>query len=135
MKPFSGVTTNCCMSGYIRPSLKYNPDLIIIHCGSNDLRSQKSPNTIAEEIINLALRSKTETNDVVVSGLVARNDDLNLKGKQLNECLISKCEEKNLFYIDNTNIIASKHLNGSGLHLNHLGTSQLAKNFLNCINV
>ena len=134
VKSYSGATTNC-MTDHIKPSLKYNPDLVIIHCGSNDLRSQKSPNTIANEIIDLTLKSKTVTNDVVISGLVARNDELNLKGKQLNECLISKCEEKNIFYIDNTNIVASKHLNGSGLHLNHLGTSQLAKNFLNCINL
>ena len=81
------------------------------------------------------MRSKTDTNDVVISGIVARNDELNLKGKQVNEYLITKCDERNIFYMDNNNIIANKHLNSSGLHLNHYGTIQLANNFINCINM
>lgn len=132
VKSFPGATTNC-MSDYIKPSLRYNPDLVIIHCGSNDLRSQKTPNIIADDIVELASKSKTETNDVVISGLIARNDELNLKAMQVNEQLIAKCNERQIFYIDNNNIIATKHLNGSGLHLNHYGTMLLSNNFLNCI--
>ena len=121
------------MKDYIKPSLKFNPDLIILHTGVNDLRSNKSPNVIADEIINLACDIKTNSNDVVISGLVGRNDDLNFKLQQVNNILIDKCTDRNLFYIDNSNI-RRQHLN-SKMHLNHKGTSQLAHNFLDCINV
>lgn len=134
VKSFSGATTDC-MADHIKPSLRYDPDLVIIHCGSNDLRSQKTPNIIADDIIKLASRSKTNANDIVISGIVARNDELNLKGKQVNEYLVARCNERGIYYIDNNNIIASKHLNTGGIHLNNYGTTQLANNFLNCINV
>lgn len=134
IKSFPGATTEC-MSDYVKPSLKFNPDLIIIHTGANDIRSTKSPEIIANDIVNLATKIKSNHNDVIVSGLIARNDELNTKSQQVNVILFDKCNERNLFYIDNTNIIARKHLNSSGVHLNLNGTAQLANNFLDCINL
>lgn len=96
IKSFPGATTDC-MTDYIKPSLKYDPDLVIIHCGSNDLRSQKTPDIIADDIIKLASKSKTNTNDVVISGIIARNDEYNVKGKQVNEHLTAKCDERHIF--------------------------------------
>lgn len=132
VKSFSGATTED-MVDYIKPSLRYNPDLIILHTGVNNLRTKKSPDLIAEEIITLACDTKTNTNDVVISTLVARSDDLQSKGQQVNNLLINKCIERNIYYINNSNINAS-HLNSTS-HLNYKGTVQLAQNFLCCINV
>lgn len=132
VKSFSGATTEC-MRDYVKPSLKFNPDLIILHTGVNNIRSNKSPNVIAEDIVNLACDIKNNSNDVVISGLVGRSDNLNFKLQQVNDILISKCTERNLLYIDNSNI-THQHLN-STMHLNHNGTCQLASNFLSYINV
>ena len=99
----------------MKPSLKFNPDLIILHTGVNNLRSDKSAIVIAEDIVNLACDIKSNSNDVVISGLVGRYDDLNVKLQQVNDILISKCAERNLFHIDNSNI-TRQHLN-STMHL------------------
>lgn len=131
-KSFSGATTED-MVDYIKPSLKYNPDLIILHTGVNNLRSNESPEIIADDIINLAWDIKTNFNEIVISGLVARNDDLNYKGEQVNEHLMSKCNERNLFFINNSNIDPRHHLNNTN-HLNFKGTQLLMQNFLECIN-
>ena len=134
IQSFKGATTEC-MVDYIKPSLKYYPDLIILHTGANDLRSRKPANVIADDIINLARDIKTFSNDVVVSSIIQRNDDLNFKGQQVNEHLITKCMERNLLYIDSSNINVHQHVSTDGLHLNYQGTVELANNFLDCVNL
>ena len=133
VKSFSGATVND-MTHYIIPSKAYKPDLFIIHGGSNDLRSEKTPNEIAEEIINLATDTKTPDNEIMVSGLVYRNDFLNSKGQEVNNILMDKCAAENIYFINNSNI-SEFDLNGSGLHLNFRGTTRLANNFLDCISL
>ena len=60
VKSFSGATTEC-MTDYVKPSLKYNPDIIILHCRSNNLRSiDESAEDIANNVINLAKSIKSE---------------------------------------------------------------------------
>ena len=132
IKSFAGAK-NECMSDYITPSLKYKPDVIILHCGTNDLRSEKSTEDIATEIINLAKRMKSDNNDIIISGLVERNDILNDKGREVNNLLKSRCSEHVFLFCDNSNISKKFHLNGSGLHLNTNGTTTLANNFLKCL--
>ena len=131
VKSFSGSTV-ADLTHYVKPSIAYQPDLFIIHGGSNDLRSEKTTIQIAEEIINLASDIKTPNNEVMISGLVYRNDFLNDKGQEVNGILIEKCAENNIYFINNNNI-TEFDLNGSGLHLNFRGTSRLANNFLDCI--
>ena len=133
IKSFSGATTDA-MVDYVKPSLRYNPDLLILHTGVNNLRSKESPEVIADDIINLARDIKSNLNDIVVSGLVSRNDDLKYKGEQVNEYLISKCAERNIFYIDNSNINPRQYLNSTN-HLNFKGTELIMQNFLECVNV
>ena len=132
VKTFPGASTDC-MKDHVKPSLKFNPDLIILHTGVNDLRSNKSPNVIADEIINLASNIKTYSNDVVISGLVGRNDELNYKLQQVNDILFNQCTERNIYFINNSNI-KREHLNRT-MHLNQKGSSLLTNNFLACINV
>lgn len=133
IKSFSGSTTEE-MVDYIKPSLRYNPDLLIIHVGSNDLRSNKKEEAIAEEIIKLAKNSKSNENEIIISSILPRNDNLNEKGQKVNVCLNHLCNKNNISFINNDYIISSKHLNSSGLHLNYNGTAALARNFLRYIN-
>ena len=119
---------------YVRPSQKYSPELYVMHIGSNDLRSSKTPDQISEEVITFAKSIKTDTNDVVISSITARNDHLHDKGVDVNKLLKTKCDQNNFAFVNNSNI-KKKHLNGSGVHLNYSGTVLLADNILKFINV
>ena len=78
VKHFSGATVTD-MKSYVIPTKSFGNDLTILHCGTNDLhlRSIKKPNDIADEIIKLALDMKTEKNELMISGIVARRDHFN----------------------------------------------------------
>ena len=47
---------------------------------------------------------KTTSNEVMISSVVPRNDNLNQKGTSVNKILISLCDSKNFHFIDNFNI-------------------------------
>ena len=131
IKSFPGATVEC-MKDYVKPTLRYNPDLVIIHAGSNDLKSEKTSEEIALKLLDLAKDIKTETNDVMISSITVRKDKLNDKCKKVNYYLKTLCSENSIGYIDN-NLITDKHLNGSGINLNYNGTALLASNFINSI--
>ena len=116
------------MSDYIKPSLKYTPDVIILHCGTNDLRTEKKAEEIENEVINLAKEMKKEDNEIIISGIIARNDSLNVKGSEVNGLLKETYNDNSILYCDNPNI-SKYNLNASGLHLNAQGTTTLANNF------
>ena len=48
VKSFPGAKLDC-MSHYVIPTVKSNPDRIIIHCGTNNLKMDESPEAIAEK--------------------------------------------------------------------------------------
>ena len=83
IKSFPGAKIEC-MKDYVKPSLKYNPALLIVHMGTNDLRTEKSQEDIAESITNLSRDIKTNENEVVISGIVPRGDSLNEEGMKVN---------------------------------------------------
>ena len=129
VKSFSGATVDC-MNSYVCPTIKKNPKTIILHCGTNDLKSPQGACNIAQDIIDLAEALETGNNSVMVSGLVPRGDFLNGKATEVNKVLKQLCQSKNLKFIDNSNINPSIHLNRSRLHLNEYGTTLLANNFI-----
>ena len=105
-----------------------SPGFIKLHHGTNDLNSNSTSEEIADKILNLAASIKTSKNQVFVSGLVIRKDKLNKKGNEVNELLKTKCEIRQLSFIDNKNISLGM-LNKSGIHLNEYGTTRLVNNF------
>ena len=118
----------------MKPSLKNKPDVILLHVGTNNLRTDNTPEDISNDIINLATTSKTSENHIIISGIVGRNDALNNKATEVNNLLKSKCDVNNFTFCDNSNISRNYHTNASGLHLNYKGTITLANNFLRCLN-
>jgi len=82
VKSFSGATT-ACMQDYIKPSMKFKPDMVILHCGTNDLKLNEDSDDIANKIINLAV-DISNTTTVAVSELVSRNDKF---GDRVSEVL------------------------------------------------
>jgi len=67
-KSFSGATTDC-MNSHAVPTTKRNPKTIILHCGTNDIRSKNSPEEIAREIIELATGIRNDDNTIYVSSI------------------------------------------------------------------
>ena len=120
------------MVHYAKPSLEYEPNLIIIHCGTNDLRGQKEPDEIANDILNLSKSIKNEGNDVIISSITRRTDRYGEKVHLVNTKLKGLCNENSLDYIDNSNLLEN-HLSRDGLHLNYKGTLALAQNFINAL--
>ena len=82
VKTFPGATTEC-MIDYAKPTMKHEPDFVILHRGINGLKSANSPEEISDEIIKLALIMKTDNNDIAISGILPRNDELNMKGQKV----------------------------------------------------
>ena len=103
LKHFSGSTTED-MKTYIQPPLKRDPDRVIIHVATNDLRSSQDPETIAKNIIDIAKNSTTNKNEILVSSIVPRRDNLNGKGRQVNNILQKLCVENNFAYVNHDNI-------------------------------
>ena len=134
VKTFPGARTSC-MEHYVVPTLNQQPDAVIIHCGTNDLKTKK-PDEVCQNIIDLAknISCSSENASVIVSGIVPRGDDLNENAIKVN-CLLEKhCNDCNIGFINNGNIDPRRHLNNSRLHLNVNGTLELEKNLRNVIN-
>ena len=92
---------------------------------------------VAEGIVNLALQiqENSPSTKIIVSGLLPRsNQDLNTKIKEINKLLLPLCDAHDWTFLQHSNINEDS-LNRSGLHLNHKGTSHLAQNFLNVLDL
>ena len=131
VKQFSGANIEH-MKSYVIPSKSFDNDLVILHFGTNDLREKKTAKEIATNIIDLAIDMKTDKNDIMVSGIILRKDEYNVKGLEVNSCLVSLCSTYKFNFIDNSNISVN-HLNKSGLHLNYNGTYVLGGNLVDAI--
>ena len=118
---------------YAKPTMRYNPDVVILHCGTNNLNDDKAPNVTADDIIKLASNLKTDENDIMISGITLRNDKHQEKVQRVNDYLKIKSANYGIKYIDNSNLNRT-HLNPKGIHLNLKGSEALAANFISAIN-
>ena len=126
---FPGATVRD-MGSYCKPAIDKEPTRLILHCGTNDLRSSKSDVDISTEIITLAKSIETHGIDVIISGLIARGDSHEDKRRKTNLILQDMCNEEHISFIDHENIKADKHLNRSQLHLNSYGDEILERNLV-----
>ena len=75
VRPFLSAKT-IDMVNYIKPTqIDFNPDVYLLHVGTNDLSSNKSPEQISLDILNLANTLKLDNNTVIVSSIVPRDDE------------------------------------------------------------
>ena len=115
------------------PSLAKEPDQVVIHIGTNDLK--REPRVLVDNIIELANEAEgpDKKRKVFVSSIICRQDStLNNKVRQVNNLLSSACRRNSLSFIDNSNILVN-HLNSDGIHLNRKGTALLVKNYSSAI--
>ena len=120
VKPFPGARTKA-MKHYVSPNLEKKPDLIILHTGTNDLKSVSSPEEVANEITSLALSVKEKGHQIEVSGVLSRGDRFSKKAKDVTDCLEIKCKDHNVDFISHKNINTRSHLNQDRLHPNRKG--------------
>ena len=78
MKFFSGAKTKDMKSRVI-PTVEQKLDNIMLHTGTNDLKTIDSPEEITMGTLNLAMTCGADTNSVFISGIVPRSDKLNEK--------------------------------------------------------
>ena len=131
VRSFSGAKVSC-MYDHVKPTIReFNPNHIILHVGTNELKSSKTASQISRSVIDLALSLKSETNAVTISLIVPRKDSLNSKVQKVNSRLINMCGEPDITFIDHTDIIdIERHLNESKVHLNKSETIEFAKKVL-----
>ena len=130
---FSEVSSKQMMT-YVKPAIEEKPDFIILHTGTNDLRSNDNPEEIANSIVGVAVSCKENGLEVVVSAILPRRDKLNEKGTVVNEKTKELCMEKDIYFLEHRNFDARSHLNGSKLHPNKKGSGILASNYLQYLN-
>ena len=116
------------MSDYLKPNLELNPDQVILHVGTNDLK-KKEPQEVAEAIVGLARQVERSSDaKVVISELVCRRDKLNEQVKAVNKRLKRSCQQNEWKLIQRNNV-TEKGLNMGGLHLNLEGNQRFFNNF------
>ena len=129
VKHFSGSSTEDVKT-YIQPPIKRDIDRVIISVGTNDLKSSQDPETIAKNIIDIAKNSTTNENEILVSSIVPQRDNLNGKGRQVNNILQKLCAENSFVYVNHDNIKPRHHCNYGGVYLNTVGSKIVAENFI-----
>ena len=98
------------MKSYIIPTVELEPDGMVIHCGTNDLRRQQQTEEIACEIANLTSSIKSKKNEVVVSGIVPCKDCFGDEAEETNESLLVICASRNIPFINQKRIKEMKLL-------------------------
>ena len=121
------------MKLYIKPTLKNNPERNTIHCGTNDVKTNR-PQSIAGNISSLAKSSQQESNIVLLSSIVSRKDHPDKKSKEGDIILEKRCNDLNLAFISHGKIRASYHCNYDGLHLNDKGVTLFGEYILSALN-
>ena len=131
VRSFSGAKVSCMVDHVKRTLRDDKPDHIILHVGTNDLRTEKTSSQIAKSAIDLTTSLKNNGNSVIVSGIVPRFHNLNNKATEVNNRLVLMCAERNIPFISHSESIdSSKHRNESKLHMNFNGVKVYAENFL-----
>jgi len=115
------------MKSHIVPTKEQQPDVIVLRCGTNDLRKTENVESISSiNIMELVLSLGTDSNSVIVSGLTPRNDKFRQKATELR-ILKAETNSRNIGFVDQSNI-DHRHLNRSNLHLNRVGSGIFANN-------
>ena len=105
----------------------FAPDIVLLHCGTNDLKKYLTPQKTAQNILKLAEEvSGGCKRDVLVCGIINRVDDHDDKVQKIKEFLSETRTRKNVKSIGNGNIGLTMS-NPSKLYLSRFGTIQLVK--------
>ena len=83
------------MQDHVKSTIRdINLQQIILHVGTNDLKTERTASQIAKSIIDLSISLKKNGNMIAVSGIVPRLDELNNKAAEVNNRLELMCKER-----------------------------------------
>ena len=118
------------MYDHAKPTVRdFDPDHILLHCGTNDLNSNRTSVQIAREIIDLALSLKFDENKISILLLTSPGDKLNNQASEVNNRLINMCSHRNIAFIHHSSSIQQNHINESKVHLNRYETLAFESTF------
>ena len=76
------------MQDHVKPTIRdINSQQVILHVGTNDLKTERTAVQIAKSITDLCIYLKKNENIIAVSGIVPRLDELNNKATEVNKTL------------------------------------------------
>ena len=109
--------------------MKKGPDHVILNIGTNDVQDTGlTPRDIVNHIVHLAKYITGQGIKCSISGIIFMDDDLWMKGQEVNKILRESLLESIAF-----SNIELGHLNRSRLHLNRKGNGAFAYNLINHI--
>ena len=134
VKPFLGASI-ACMQYHVQPTIQKKPKRVVLHCGTNSLTTDETPEEITTQIIDLAKDIKNEINEVIVSSILPRRDEYDWKAEEVNGLLQTYFDEENrsIKFLNHINSYKEKHISSDGLHPNWKGISQIEKNVISFI--
>ena len=107
VRSFPGATT-IDMKHYLQPCVELNAKMIILHTGTNDLKSSTSPRDVAEEIVDLGnmITSSSPDTRLTISSLTPRldEDSLTKKVTDCNKILRTFCKQNGWGFVQHPNI-------------------------------
>lgn len=107
--------------------------VVLIHVGTNDLRSAKSDDHLIGFIWDLAtsVKNKFKSAKIVISGILRRRDVYYKRIDRINESIEWVCLQKEITFVDPNCWIGDRHLGRDGVHLNRKGSQVIANLFKN----
>ena len=121
VRPFSSAKT-IDMEDYTKPTKRdFNPDLYILHVGTNDFSLDERPEVISSRIIDTAKSPMTEKTKMIISNIVPTGEKYKEKGEILSKMINEACYDDNIPVINHNNINQERHLNRSKLHFDNYG--------------
>ena len=124
VKSFPAATTQD-MDSYCLPTIRAQPDELILHIGTNDLQMNTSCQVI-DNIVNLA--------DNISQKNHLDKPNVDSKVVEINNGLRKFAANRGWKFILHNNINRKNHFNSSGLHLSHEGNSLFAPNSIKHFN-
>lgn len=73
-----------CIEDYAQPTIRTNPEHIVIHVGTNNLLSKKESAEISRDMVKLVLKLISDTFQVSVPNLTAGNDQYRKKALEIS---------------------------------------------------
>ena len=123
VKGFAGATIED-MDDYLKPVIRKEPERIVLHIGTNDLRNL-SPEQVAKGITNLCSQINEESPNTNI--VISDNSELAVKAPEASKLLSATCSKNRWKF--NHKAINRFCWNIRGLHFNQKGFSVIANNF------
>ena len=108
---------------------------VLIHAGTNNVPVSDEPKNLAQHLeeVGFAMQNRENNCEVIVSGIIHRDDTKCENNISTSNAEIKKvCRKNKWYFVDNDNIDSSC-LNSSALHLNRKGDSILASILIRAI--